>query len=154
MAVLKFSKKKKVIKKAKAKPKKAIKKTIKRKLLKRKQIRPVLKKKSVKSLKIKKTVKTKKVILAQYAPAANEEYIGKVTHYFSKVQAAVIEIKKGGLNLGDKLHFKGHTSDFTQIISSMQIEHSPINTAKTGDDIGLRVDSRVRAGDNVYLIKG
>jgi len=52
--------------------------------------------------------------------------------------------------VGDTLHVKGHTTDFKQKVSSMQINHVPIKTAKKGDEIGLRVKRKVRGGDSVY----
>jgi len=65
---------------------------------------------------------------------------------------AVLEITKGKLKAGDKVHIKGATSDFEQNIDSMQIEHENVEIAKKGDAIGVKVDQQVREGDEVYLI--
>lgn len=75
--------------------------------------------------------------------------IGKITHFFPHVNAAVITLK-AALKVGDQIRVKGHTTDLTENVSSMQIDHKPINEAKKGDEIGLLVNSRVRAGDIVY----
>ncbi|MFZ5800885.1 MAG: hypothetical protein ACOY3D_05885 [Candidatus Omnitrophota bacterium] len=75
--------------------------------------------------------------------------IGKVTHYFPHVQAGVIKLKSP-LSAGDTITVKGHTTNFTQVVESMQIDHVPITTAKKGAEIGLKVTSRVRHGDLVY----
>lgn len=75
--------------------------------------------------------------------------IGKITHFFPHVNAAVITLK-APLKVGDQIRVKGHTTDLTENVSSMQIDHKPINEAKKGDEIGLLVNSRVRAGDIVY----
>lgn len=80
---------------------------------------------------------------------AESGVIGKVTHYFPHVNAAVIALK-APLKIGDNIRIKGHTTDFSEIVSSMQINRAPINEAKKGDEIGLLVSSRVRAGDRVY----
>ncbi|HNX68752.1 MAG TPA: hypothetical protein PLL75_07875 [Candidatus Omnitrophota bacterium] len=76
--------------------------------------------------------------------------MAEVTHYFPHVNAAVLKIKTGMIRIGDELHFKGHTTDFRQKVSSMQIDHRPVAIAKKGDDFGLQVKTRVRAGDLVY----
>jgi len=75
--------------------------------------------------------------------------IGTVTHYFPHVRAAVIKLKTP-LSVGDSVKIKGHTTDFTQKVTSIQIDHVPISSAKKGDEIGLLVDSRVRQHDIVY----
>lgn len=81
-----------------------------------------------------------------------EKLIGKITHYFTNIGVGVIEITKDKLNVGDKIHIKGATSDFEQIIDSMQIEHENIEKAKKGDAIGLKVEQQVREGDEVFKI--
>ena len=74
----------------------------------------------------------------------------EVTHYFPHVNAAVLKIKTGEIRIGDELLFKGHTTDFKQKVISMQIDHQPVMVAKKGDDFGVEVKSRVRAGDLVF----
>lgn len=74
----------------------------------------------------------------------------EVTHYFPHVNAAVLKIKIGEIRVGDELLFKGHTTDFKQKVLSMQIDHEPVLIAKKGDDFGVQVKSRVRAGDLVF----
>ncbi|MFA5459760.1 MAG: translation elongation factor-like protein [Candidatus Paceibacterota bacterium] len=80
-----------------------------------------------------------------------EKLIGKITHYFSKIQVAIIELT-GEIKIGDKIHIKGHHTDFEQDITSMQIDRVDVEKAKKGDAIGLKVDEKVREGDEVYLI--
>lgn len=74
----------------------------------------------------------------------------EVTHYFPHVNVAVLKIKTGVIRIGDELLFKGHTTDFKQKVVSMQIDHRPVVVAKKGDDFGVEVKSRVRAGDLVF----
>ncbi len=81
---------------------------------------------------------------------AEEMQIGKVTHYFSKIGVAVIEVTDGSIKVGDELHIKGHTSDFKQKVSSMQIEQDKIEIAEPGQSIGMKVNEPVRANDLVY----
>ena len=61
-----------------------------------------------------------------------EEEIGKITHYFSKINVGVLEITKGKVQVGDTLHIKGHTTDYYQKIQSMQVEHAPVELAEEG----------------------
>lgn len=113
----------------------------------------MLKKKCTKKTIAKKTLRKKiKPIEKPLEPQLpKEEVVGVVTHYFPKVRAAVVKLK-GPLSIGDTIHIKGHTTDFTQQVSSIQINHVPINTAKKGQEIGLLVDSRVREKDIVYKL--
>ncbi len=90
---------------------------------------------------------TKKAILKK---EKNIQKIGTVTHYFPKVKAAVIKITKGPLKLGDTVYIKGHSTDFKQKVTSMQIERQLIKLAKKGNLIGLRVTRRTREGDIVF----
>ena len=117
----------------------------------KKKVRP--KKKVTKKRIIKKKPTKKRVTKAKAkAPAIKkkkENIIGVVTHYFPKVRAGVIKLK-APLATGDTLKIKGHTTDFTQEVNSMQINHVPVERAKKGEEIGLLVDSRVRQNDIVY----
>ena len=82
---------------------------------------------------------------------SEDEYIeiGKITHFFSKIGVAVIELKKP-LKAGDTIAIKGPTTDFEQRVDSMQIEHENVTEAKAGQSIGLKVAERARETDAVY----
>ena len=75
--------------------------------------------------------------------------IGRITHFFSKISVAVIELK-APLAVGDTIMIKGPTTDFEQIVESMQIEHNNVQRAEAGQSIGLGVAQRVRENDMVY----
>ncbi|MCM8797581.1 MAG: hypothetical protein NC923_06900 [Candidatus Omnitrophica bacterium] len=128
----------------------------------------VLKKRKLKSRPAKKTIRNKKIttkkpvlkkkktikkLTVQKKPVSDKskDIIGVVTHYFPKVRAAVIKLKTA-LALGQKIRIKGHTTDFTQTVSSIQIDHAPVTEAKNGQEIGLLVNSRVRQHDLVYRV--
>jgi translation initiation factor IF-2 len=81
-----------------------------------------------------------------------EQLIGEVTHYFGKAQVAGIKITDGELSVGDTIHIVGHTSDFTQNIESMQIDRVPVESAKVGDEIGIKVSEHAREHDAVYRV--
>ena len=82
----------------------------------------------------------------------SEERIGTITHYFGNLHVAVVEIESGTLSVGDTIHVKGHTSDFTQKVDSMQIEHEPVETATAGQSVGLKVAEHARDHDEVYRV--
>lgn len=86
-------------------------------------------------------------------PASNEEAIGVVTHYYSHLGVAVAQLNKGSLTTGDTIHVKGHTTDFTQTVTSMEYEHQHIDQAGAGQNIGLKVIDHAREHDIVYRVK-
>jgi len=79
------------------------------------------------------------------------EEIGKVTHYYTKIGVAVIELSDT-LRVSDKIRIKGATTDFEQTIDSMQMEHEEIEEADAGQSIGLKVKEHVRQHDVVYKV--
>lgn len=81
----------------------------------------------------------------------SEEVIGTVSDFFAHPVVAAIELT-AALNVGDKIRIKGHTTDLKMIVDSMQIDNAPVEKAKSGDSIGVKVTERVRTGDTVYKI--
>lgn len=81
-----------------------------------------------------------------------EQKVGVVTHYFGKIGVAVLVITGGELRNGDRIHVKGHTSDVTQIVDSMQVEHEPVEVARKGDEVALKTVDYVREHDGVYKV--
>ena len=77
--------------------------------------------------------------------------VGKVTHYFGKIGVAVLELS-ADLQVGDSIHILGHTTDFEQVVHSMQIEHKNVESVGRGDDVALKVAEVVRQGDTVYRV--
>lgn len=77
--------------------------------------------------------------------------IGKVSHYFSKIGVAVIDLSDS-LKVGDMIRIVGGETNFTQAVESMQSEHQNIEEAKVGDSIGIKVNQKVREGYKVYKI--
>ena len=82
-----------------------------------------------------------------------EEKIGIVEHFFTKIGVAAIRITDGELKIGDTIHIVGATTDFRQKVESMQINRQPVDVAKPGDEIGIKVIDRVREHDVVYKVK-
>ena len=78
--------------------------------------------------------------------------VGSITHYFNKIGVAVIELIDT-LKEGDTIRIKGATTNFDQVVKSMQIEHKNVEEATEGQSIGLKVKSVVRAGDEVFVLE-
>ena len=77
--------------------------------------------------------------------------IGQVTHYFDHVNVAAVTLTKP-LRVGDTIHILGHSTDFQQKVTSLQIEHQAVNEAKPGDDVGMKVIQKVHAHDKVFKL--
>jgi len=80
-----------------------------------------------------------------------KKLIGKITHYFTDIGVAVIELEDG-LKLGDEISVEGATTNFTQRVDSMQVNHQDVEEAGKGDAVGLKVTDRVREGDQVFKV--
>jgi putative protease len=74
-----------------------------------------------------------------------------VSDFFAHLVVAAIELT-AGVKVGDRIHFKGHTTDLELVLESMQIEHDAVEEAKAGDSIGVKVPERIRKGDTVYKV--
>jgi len=81
-----------------------------------------------------------------------EVKVGKITHYYDKIGVAVVEVAKP-IKVGQTIKISGHDKEFTQEISSMQIEHEQIQEAKAGQMVGLKVDQPVKENDEVFLVE-
>ncbi len=80
-----------------------------------------------------------------------EQVVGTVSHYWGGLGVAGIDLS-GDLKVGDTIRILGHTSDFTQTVDSIQIEHETVEMAKAGDPIGIRVKERARVHDQVLVV--
>jgi len=127
---------------------------IKRKLKKKTVVKKIAKKKAIKKKPIKRkpAKRLRKPAKVKVSKKIKQDVIGVVTHYFPKVKAAVVKLKVP-LAVGAAVKIKGHTTDFTQNVTSMQIDRVPVQSAKKGEEIGVQVNSRVRQHDVVYKAK-
>ena len=83
---------------------------------------------------------------------ATEEKVGVVTDYYAKISVAAIKLADGALQVGDTIHIRGHTTDVTQPVESMQVEHRPVQRAERGSEVALKVNERVRKHDKVLRV--
>lgn len=81
-----------------------------------------------------------------------EKPIGKITHYFSNIGVAVIDLSSP-LKEGEEIRIMGgENTDFNQIVDSMQVDHKEVKSAKKGDSVGLKVKEKVHEGYKVYKV--
>jgi putative protease len=83
---------------------------------------------------------------------AEEELVGVVEKFFAQPGVAAVKVTRGTVKKGDTLRYVGHTTDFTDQVSSMQVNNQPVEEAKAGDFIGVKVKERVRESDKVYKV--
>ncbi|NLN38415.1 MAG: translation elongation factor-like protein [Smithella sp.] len=81
-----------------------------------------------------------------------EKKIGEVVKFFAKPSVAAVRITEGELHVGDSVKFSGHTTEFTDVIQSMEVDNKPVQKATVGQSIGMKVSDRVRPGDEVFKV--
>ena len=88
---------------------------------------------------------------AQAAPPG--ERIGVVTHYYGHVSVAILRLESGTLRVGDVIHIRGQTTDFSQRVESLEVDHAPVTEAGPNDEFGLKVAEHAREHDVVYKLR-
>ena len=83
--------------------------------------------------------------------AVKGKEIGKITHYYGHLDVGIVELSDV-LKVGDKIRVKGHTSDFTQDVTSIQIEHANVSEGKPGDLVGIKIKQKAHPHDKVYKV--
>ena len=86
-------------------------------------------------------------------PAPPGDRIGVVTHYYSHLSVATLRLESGRLRVGDVIHIRGHTTDFSQKVESLEVDHVPATQVGPNDDFGLKVTEHVREHDVVYKVR-
>ena len=81
-----------------------------------------------------------------------EEQVAVIVKFFAKPSVAALEVTNGSIRKGDLLRYKGHTTDFTEEVASMEMDNQTIEEAKVGDLVGVKVKERVRENDTVYKV--
>ena len=137
-----------VRKKAKAKGKKT---SAKRPALRKKPVR--IAKKPARKATVRRALPKAATPPSPPPPPEPGERIGVVTHYYGHLSVAIIKLESATLRVGDTIHIRGHTSDFSQRVESLQIGHAPVTEAGPQDDFGLKVTEHVRENDVVYKVK-
>ncbi|MBN1923883.1 MAG: U32 family peptidase [Nanoarchaeota archaeon] len=82
-----------------------------------------------------------------------KQAVGVVKNYYPKAKAAEVYLNHAGLKIGDTIIFEGKTTFLKQEIESMQISKKTIKKSVKGQRISLKIDSKVRKNDQVYVVK-
>jgi hypothetical protein len=85
-------------------------------------------------------------------PAEPGERIGVVTHYYSHVSVAIIRLESGTLRVGDVIHIRGATTDFSQKVESLEVNHAPVTEVGPNEEFGLKVAEHAREHDVVFKV--
>jgi hypothetical protein len=86
-------------------------------------------------------------------PTPLEERIGVVTHYYSHLSVATLRLESGTLRVGDVIHIRGHTTDFSQRVESLEVNHAPATEVGPNGDFGLKVVQHAREHDVAYKVR-
>jgi len=133
---------------AKTKKKKVVKKIIKKLKLKDKsKIKTKVKVKA--KAKVKAKIKQKVKVISKVKMG---KFIGRITHYFSNIDVAVIDLV-APLKVKDKIRIVGgQETDFEQKVASIQVDHKEVTAGKKGQEIGIKVAEKVHDGYKVYKV--
>jgi len=87
-------------------------------------------------------------------PVPVEQRIGVVTHYYGHLSVVAVQLEPGAtLRVGDVIHMLGHTTDFTQKVESLEVNHAPVTEVAPNDDFGLKVTEHARQHDVVFKVR-
>ncbi len=81
-----------------------------------------------------------------------EQLVGTVVHYFKGPSVAIVRLTEGELAVGDQVRFHGHTTDFTEQIASMEVNHQKVERARAGEEVAIQVTDRARQHDQVLKV--
>ena len=82
----------------------------------------------------------------------SENEVAVVVKFFVKPSVAALRITGGTIKTGDRLRYKGHTTDFIEEVTSMQVDNQPVDEVKVGDLVGVKFKDRVRENDQVFIV--
>jgi putative protease len=83
-----------------------------------------------------------------------EEKVGTITDYYAKIGVAAAQLSEGDLQVGDRIHIRGHTTDFNQTVESLQVEHQAVQRAARGSGVAIKVNERCRKHDELLRVHG
>jgi putative protease len=87
------------------------------------------------------------------AVGIGETFIGRITHYYPRINVGIVELTGGEINVGDLIHVQGKQTNLVQAVDSLQIDHRNISHADKGRSIGIKVKDRVRQHDQVGVAR-
>lgn len=81
-----------------------------------------------------------------------DKKVGTITHFFDKLSVGIVKLDEP-LTKGSKIRIEGGTTNFEQTVNEMQLDREDIEEGKKGQEIGMKVDEKVREGDSVFLVE-
>jgi hypothetical protein len=81
-------------------------------------------------------------------------YLGRITHYYPKIQVGIVKVEKARLSLGDLIYVQGKKNRFKQRVGSIEFNHRKVKSVGPGYEIGVQFGRSVREGDEVYIVQG
>ena len=87
------------------------------------------------------------------AVGIGEAFVGRIVHYYPRMNVGILELTDGEINLGDVIHIQGKRTNFVQTVNSIQIDHHNVGHADKGRRIGIEVKDKVRSQDQVGVAR-
>jgi putative protease len=84
-------------------------------------------------------------------PEVEGTLLGRVEDFFAHINVIALTLKSS-LSVGNTIRIKGHTTDATETVTSIQIEHESLQTAKKGDSVGIKISGVARKRDWVFRL--
>ncbi len=81
-----------------------------------------------------------------------EERVGVVAHYYNHLSVAIIRLESGRIHVGDVVHIHGHTTDFSQKVESLEVDHAGVTEVGPNEEFGLKVVEPTREHDIVFKV--
>lgn len=80
---------------------------------------------------------------------ANKE-VGKVSHWYGKIGVAVVKLS-GPLKVGDQIKVRRGDQEFDADITSLQVDHKDVSSAKTGEEVAIKLPQKAKEGSVIEL---
>lgn len=78
--------------------------------------------------------------------------LGSIKNFYSKIGVAEIAVTANELKLGDEILIIGpKTGVVSEKVISLEVEHQQVESVAKGESVGVKLSSRVRRNDQVFL---
>lgn len=77
--------------------------------------------------------------------------IAKIIHWYDKIGVAVIKLN-GTLKMGDSIKITRGEDEFEDTVTSMQIDHKEVKSAKKNDEVAIKLSQTTKQGALIYKI--
>jgi translation initiation factor IF-2 len=87
------------------------------------------------------------------AVGIGETFVGRIVHYYPRINVGIVELTDGEINIGDVIHVHGKQTNLVQPVESIQVDHHNISHADKGRQVGIKLNDRVRNHDQVGVAR-